>query len=65
MKTDNEMYEYLSSKQFAEDLAKIVEIDTWDKGLPKIYMDEYGNIVEHWKEGTINILHTKEDLSKK
>lgn len=26
------------------------------KGLPKIYVDENNNIVEHWKDGTINIL---------
>lgn len=65
MKTNAEIHKYLTSKQFIKDLAEAVEKDTWGKGLPKIYMDEHGNIVEHWKDGTINILHTKEELNKK
>ena len=65
MKTNAEIHKYLTSKQFTKDLAEAVEKDTWGKGLPKIYMDEHGNIVEHWKDGTINILHTKEELNKK
>jgi hypothetical protein len=48
--------EYLMSEQFQKDFAKQVEEDTWGKGLPKIYMDKEGRIVEHWKDGTINIL---------
>lgn len=67
MKEDEEddVYEYLKSKQFIKDFADAVERDTWGKGLPKIYMDDHGNIVEHWKDGTINILRTKEELDKK
>ena len=48
--------EYLKSEQFKEDFRKKVEEDTWEKGLPMIYMDENKNIVEHWKDGTINII---------
>lgn len=55
---------YLKSKQFKIDVAKTIESETWDKGLPKIYMKD-GNIVEHWKDGTINILKTKEELNEK
>lgn len=55
---------YLMSTQFQKDFAEQVEEDTWGKGLPKIYMDKDGNIVEHWKDGTINILHTKEELKQ-
>jgi len=55
---------YLKSKQFQIDVAKIIESETWGKGLPKIYMKD-GNIVEHWKDGTVNILKTKEELNEK
>ena len=55
----DEVNEYLMSKQFLKDFAKQVEADTWGKGLPKIYMDKDGNIVEHWKDGTINIIKEK------
>jgi len=65
MKNDDKIHEYLTSKQFIKDFAEAVEKNTWGKGLPKIYMDEHGNIVEHWKDGTINILRTKEELDKK
>jgi tartrate dehydratase alpha subunit/fumarate hydratase class I-like protein len=51
---------YLKSEEAQELFQKIVERDTWEKGLPKIYMDKKGNIVEHWKDGTINIIKTKD-----
>lgn len=53
--------DYIKSEKFQEDFAKQVEKDTWGKGLPKIYMDKQGRIVEHWKDGTINILKEKVD----
>jgi len=51
--------EYLKSEKFQKDFARRVEENTWGKGLPKIYMDKEGNIVEHWKDGTINIIKEK------
>ena len=64
MKEDKDLInEYLMSEQFKKDFAKQVEKDTWDKDLPKIYMDKQGNIVEHWKDGRINIIKTKEELN--
>jgi hypothetical protein len=54
---------YLKSEEAQELFQKIVEQDTWEKGLPKIYMDKKGNIVEHWKDGTINIIKHK-DMTK-
>ena len=51
--------EYFKSNKFKEDFRKKVEEDTWEKGKPMIYVDDNGNIVEHWKGGTINII--KED----
>ena len=55
--------DYIKSEQFQQDFARRVEEDTWGKGLPKIYMDKEGRIVEHWKDGTINII--KEKVVKK
>lgn len=53
---EEELIAYLKSKEFQENFQKRVEEDTWGKGLPKIYMNEKKQIVEHWKDGTINIL---------
>jgi hypothetical protein len=53
------IHEYIKSDKFREDFRKRVEKDTWGNGLPKIYMDNDGNIVEHWKDGTINIIKEK------
>jgi hypothetical protein len=61
----DKIQEYLRSKQFSIDFAAAVKRDTWGQGLPMIYMDDNKNIVEHWEDGTINILHTKEELDKK
>jgi hypothetical protein len=58
------MKKYFESEEFKKSFNHTVELNTWEKGLPKIYMDEEGNIVEHWKDGTINILKTKEELKK-
>lgn len=54
---------YLKSEEAQELFQEAVERDTWGKGLPKIYMDKKGNIVEHWKDGTINIIKHK-DMTK-
>lgn len=48
--------EYFKSDKFKEDFRKKVEEDTWEKGKPMIYLDDNGNIVEHFKDGTINII---------
>lgn len=45
--------EYFKSKQFQEDFRKQVEKDTWDKDLPMVYLNEEGEIVRHYKDGTI------------
>ena len=55
--------EYLKSNEFKKAFADQVTADTWGKGRPKIYMKD-GNIVEHWEDGTINILRKKEELNK-
>jgi hypothetical protein len=53
---DDDILEVLQSGSFKEEFLKIVHADTWDKGLPKFYMDENGWLVEHWQNGTINKL---------
>lgn len=55
MPTDKET-EYFQSKEFKDTIEKSIQRETWGKGLPRYYMDENKNIVEHWKDGTINIL---------
>lgn len=52
----DEINEYLQSKQFQDDFSKQVEKDTWDKGLPKIYMDKNKQIVAHYKDGRIDVI---------
>jgi hypothetical protein len=55
MKKENDkLNEYLLSDQFKDDFRKQVEKDTWDKGLPMVYMDNEGYIVTEWKDGRIN-----------
>ena len=54
--------EYFKSEKFKKDFRKQVEEDTWQKGRPMIYMDKNKNIVEHWKDGTINIIKEYERI---
>lgn len=51
--------EYFRSEQFQEDFRKQVEKDTWDNGLPMVYLNEEGNIVRHYKDGKIEIIKQK------
>jgi len=53
--------DYFLSEQFKEDFQKRVEEDTWNKGLPKIYIDDNGDMVKHWKDGTIEKINGNEE----
>lgn len=54
--------EYFRSKQFQEDFRKQVEKDTWDKNLPMVYLNEEGDIVRHYKDGTVEkVIKHEED----
>lgn len=55
--------DYFKSKKFKEDIEKAIQRETWDKNLPRYYMDDSGNIVEHWKDGTVNVI--KENFTEK
>ena len=48
--------EMFNSKSFKDNFQKEVEKSTWDLGLPKIYMNSLKQLVEHYKDGTINII---------
>jgi hypothetical protein len=47
---------YFQSQEFQDHVKAIIERETWGKGLPKVYMDEEGWIVKHWKDGRIERL---------
>jgi hypothetical protein len=53
--------EYLKSDEFKRKFREQVEKDTWGNNLPMIYLDENGNIVRHYKDGTIEIIKEKND----
>lgn len=48
--------EYFQSEEFKKISREKIEKETWDRGLPRYYMDDNGNIVEHWKDGTVKII---------
>jgi hypothetical protein len=50
-KTLNNLWKLLNSKKFKKSFKQNVEKNTWDKGLPKIYMED-GKIIKHYKYGT-------------
>lgn len=43
----------INSKEFREAFQNQIKADTWDKGLPMVYMDDERWIVKHWKDGRI------------
>lgn len=51
--SDEQELAFFKSEAFREGFRKQVEKDTWERGLPKIYMDDEGWLVEHWKDGRI------------
>ena len=56
MEDDGSIIDFFKSEEFRIGFSKLVEAETWGCGLPKIYLDNDGWIVEHWKNGTINRL---------
>lgn len=58
---DNEIDEVkmFNSKEFKKLFIKEIEKSTWNKGLPKIYMNNKGQIVKHYKNGKIEIIKKK------
>jgi len=64
----DDVHDYIVSPQFQKDLSEQITNDTWNhptkdgRGLPKVYLDKKGDLVKHWKDGTIEII--EEDLLK-
>lgn len=57
--------EFLRSNEFNKNLTKHIESETWGNGLPKIYLNENNEIVEHFKDGTINVLNKSNIRNKR
>lgn len=53
---DEEEFHFLQSEEFKESLRKQVINDTWGNDLPMIYGNAKGEIVKHYKDGTIEII---------
>ena len=57
---DNDLVvELFNSEEFKKNFEKQVNKDTWDKNLPKVYMNDKGQVVKHWKDGKIKIIKDK------
>jgi hypothetical protein len=48
--------DYFKSKEFKERIEQSIQRETWDKELPRYYLDKEGRVVEHWKDGTIKVI---------
>lgn len=55
----SEEAKHYSSDKFKLYLQQQVVKDTWDKGLPMVYLDDKGRIVKHWKDGKIEVVKNK------
>jgi hypothetical protein len=51
---NNRVKEAFESEEFKRAFRKQIEKDTWEQGLPMIYLNDEGWIVEHWKDGRID-----------
>lgn len=47
--------DFLRSEEFVEKFRKQVEKDTWEKGLPMVYLKD-NKIVRHFSDGTIEVI---------
>jgi hypothetical protein len=61
---EDALTDYLKSEKFQNDFEAQVKKDTWGNGIPMIYMDEQGNIISHWEDGTKDILDRTHPLIK-
>jgi hypothetical protein len=46
----------LKSKKFQDLFKKRVENNTWGNDLPMVYLNENDEIVNHWKNGKIEVI---------
>lgn len=59
MEDEGLVSDFFRSDEFKESFRKQVEADTWEKGLPMIYMDENGDMIRHYKDGRKEIIRKK------
>ncbi len=53
---EDKIVAFINSPEGRAIIAKGIEDDTWGRGRPMVYMNDQRQIVEHWKDGTINII---------
>ena len=45
--------DYFKSEDFQQAVREKIKEETWNEGLPMIYMDKEGWLVKEWKDGKI------------
>ena len=53
MEDSGDLMGYLQSEEFQKVMLERIKEDTWNEGLPMIYMDDEGWLVKEWKDGKI------------
>ena len=56
LEDSGKLMEYFNSEEFQKTIRERIEEDTWNEGLPMIYMDKEGWLVKEWKDGKIEKL---------
>lgn len=56
LEDNNEIINTFNSEEFKEEFVRQIKKDTWDNGIPMIYMDKEGWLVEEWSDGRIEKL---------
>ena len=52
---EDEIGEFLKSEEFIKGFREQVEKDTWEKGLPMVYLKD-NKIVKHYSDGRIEVI---------
>ena len=61
--TDEKIVKWMQSEEGRLALEREINKTTWDVGLPKVYMDEEGFIIKHYKCGLkVRLEEKKDDL---
>ena len=51
----DEVEKFLKSEEFIKEFRKQVEKDTWEKGLPMVYLKD-NKIVKHYSDGRVEVI---------
>lgn len=55
MKKEDEVGKFLKSEEFKKGFREQVEKDTWEKGLPMVYLKD-NKVVRHYPDGRIEVI---------